>query len=621
MIAIAGALLFNENTLTHNSLLPMLEVGLQTNPITEHTSSWGLGKTCLRTQNQQELTQNDRVIIVGKTRIDNKDALIKNLNIDQSLGDSISDETLLCHAYLRWGKDLVRHLKGFWLFALWDKQEKTMLVARDDSIQTRLYYYQDSNRFVFASTIKGLLATNLVPTELDHEQIYTFYGIPNDRETLYKNVYHLNSATALVISTHGDIKQIQYTPSEFPDISLQENESYSEKFSIRFTQNIDAIISPSKNTGITLSSGLDSGSIAAIAGGLLKAKNKQLFAYSYVPIKDFPRNSFKCRRILDESSGIQGIADFSGNIRTHFVSSEAYSYIEAARHMMDLIPLPCGHVNNGNWLTLLQAAQKDQIDTLLVGQHGNLSISYTGDLVRMLCQLWANNKKIRIFRELMDYKTTKNLSVPQLIKHLAKSAIPHRTKNYLINKKHMRYCFFKPEHIDIARHQTTLPSNYQKIPWIFFKNLKHMNTNMYYYNELGGYFDIDIQDPTAQRDIINFCLSLPESAFMEKGKEKLLIRDAMKNLLPHDILWNPRRGLQSADLNYRAAQQQQEIGDTLAVIKNSYLCQHYMDLTSLDTTFSNLRKNKEALPDIDMIFFFRKIFYAMFLLRFEGKFL
>jgi len=51
--------------------------------------------------------------------------------------------------------------------------------------------------------------------------------------------------------------------------------------------------------------------------------------------------------------------------------------------------------------------------------------------------------------------------------------------------------------------------------------------------------------------ILEFCFSVPDTVYISDGRDRMLIRRAMKGLLPDDVLWNTKRGLQAADLTSR----------------------------------------------------------------------
>ena len=78
-----------------------------------------------------------------------------------------SDTEVLLAAYIKWGKDCLSHFNGMFAFGIWDKQDKTLFIARDRLGVKPLYYYANDAHFIFGSEIRALLSSGLVPRQLD----------------------------------------------------------------------------------------------------------------------------------------------------------------------------------------------------------------------------------------------------------------------------------------------------------------------------------------------------------------------------------------------------------------------------------------------------------------------
>src|ERR1700685_2560116 len=76
---------------------------------------------------------------------------------------SHSDTEVILAAYRTWGADSFVRLRGMFAFALWDKARQTLLLVRDPMGIKPLYYYDGGQSFLFASEVRTLLKTGLVP--------------------------------------------------------------------------------------------------------------------------------------------------------------------------------------------------------------------------------------------------------------------------------------------------------------------------------------------------------------------------------------------------------------------------------------------------------------------------
>jgi asparagine synthase (glutamine-hydrolysing) len=79
---------------------------------------------------------------------------------------SNSDTEVVLRAYRKWGVDAFRRLRGMFALAIWDQQKSELLLARDPLGIKPLYYYRSEKLFVFASELRALLASGLVPRKL-----------------------------------------------------------------------------------------------------------------------------------------------------------------------------------------------------------------------------------------------------------------------------------------------------------------------------------------------------------------------------------------------------------------------------------------------------------------------
>jgi asparagine synthase (glutamine-hydrolysing) len=80
---------------------------------------------------------------------------------------SATDTEVILHLYEEYGEDCVSHLRGMFAFAIWDSRAQKLFLARDRLGIKPLYYFAGEETFLFASEIKAMLASGLVPRRLD----------------------------------------------------------------------------------------------------------------------------------------------------------------------------------------------------------------------------------------------------------------------------------------------------------------------------------------------------------------------------------------------------------------------------------------------------------------------
>lgn len=104
-----------------------------------------------------------------------------------------TDTEVILKAYAAWGEGCVNYLRGIFAFALWDDAERGLFVARDQLGVKPLYCWENHGDFLFASEVRALLASGLVPRRLDPQGLrsYLAFGSVQEPLTLIEGVKSL----------------------------------------------------------------------------------------------------------------------------------------------------------------------------------------------------------------------------------------------------------------------------------------------------------------------------------------------------------------------------------------------------------------------------------------------
>jgi asparagine synthase (glutamine-hydrolysing) len=116
-----------------------------------------------------------------------------------------SDTEVLVQGWDEWGTGLLSHLNGMFAFAIYDRKTKKLLLARDRLGVKPLYYYRDKDVLAFASEMGALLASGLVPNEIDREalDLYLHYQYVPAPLTIYRGVRKLEPAQSMEVDASG----------------------------------------------------------------------------------------------------------------------------------------------------------------------------------------------------------------------------------------------------------------------------------------------------------------------------------------------------------------------------------------------------------------------------------
>ena len=175
-------------------------------------------------------------------------------------------EVVLC-ACMEWGLDCFRRLEGMFALALWDGEEQRLTLARDRFGIKPLYYCNTGRSWVFGSEVKALLASAEAPSHMDwaglHE--YLHFGTTLGESTLFQGVSKLPPGHALTLSAAG-ANLAPYASAL--DAALVEDDQSSAAGKVRklLEKAVASHLVSDVPVGLFLSGGLDSSAIAAFAG-------------------------------------------------------------------------------------------------------------------------------------------------------------------------------------------------------------------------------------------------------------------------------------------------------------------------------------------------------------------
>ena len=184
-----------------------------------------------------------------------------------------TDTEVLLHLFEEYGPQCLERLNGQFAFAIWNRREQSLFLARDRLGVRPLFYTQNSNRLLFGSEIKSILADDRVRVEMDPatlEQVFTFWG-PLGPRTAFRGIYevppgHYLRATpnGIALKSYWNIAFAGTSPSSLSGSVGRSEEDYLEEFSSLLIDAVRLRLRADVPVGAYLSGGLDSSLIAAL---------------------------------------------------------------------------------------------------------------------------------------------------------------------------------------------------------------------------------------------------------------------------------------------------------------------------------------------------------------------
>lgn len=248
---------------------------------------------------------------------------------------SNTDTEVVLNSLDAWGVKAIDRFNGMFAFALWDRKEQKLLLARDRYGIKPLYYAFQNNTFSFGSEQKAILANKDFTREVDKKALleyFTFQNIFTDR-TLLEDIKMVPAGHYAYIDLRKKapaLNLIQYWDYNFrePD-ERASDEEYREELRRLFTQSVNRQLVTDVELGSYLSGGMDSGSITAVA-----AKT-----YPYM-------KTFTCGFDLHSASGLE--LGFDERSKSEFMSyhfkTEHYEMVLKAGDMERILPKLSWHL-------------------------------------------------------------------------------------------------------------------------------------------------------------------------------------------------------------------------------------------------------------------------------------
>jgi len=206
----------------------------------------------------------DKVIIFNG-EIYNYIELKKELKKKKHKFKTKSDTEVLIHGYEEWGTDLPKKLRGMFAFAIYDKQDKSLFLARDNFGIKPLYYGTFNDTFMFASEIKCFLEHPDFERILNKDLIgpYLSFSFTPTTETFFKGIYRLEPGYSLLIK-NGKQKKQRYYKLQFKE-KKQSYDKAVNNIAITMKDSVDHHMLSDVEVGSFLSSGIDSSYLVSLA--------------------------------------------------------------------------------------------------------------------------------------------------------------------------------------------------------------------------------------------------------------------------------------------------------------------------------------------------------------------
>jgi len=189
----------------------------------------------------------------------------------QSKGFSFRTQTdteVVLYAYMFWGCEFLGKLNGMFAFAILDKKKNEIFIARDRIGIKPLFFYSDTENFVFASNIRAIVSSELYKKELNKSALYQnfAFGFSIKPQTVFQNILMLEPGYYLRVNLQNlKIEKTQYWELPVGVEKLTDENFLKQKLEDLLHDSIKLRLISDTEVATFLSGGIDSGLLTTIA--------------------------------------------------------------------------------------------------------------------------------------------------------------------------------------------------------------------------------------------------------------------------------------------------------------------------------------------------------------------
>ncbi|HMF56143.1 MAG TPA: asparagine synthase (glutamine-hydrolyzing) [Pyrinomonadaceae bacterium] len=501
----------------------------------------------------------DDLWLVFNGEIYNHASLREGLEQRGHIYASRTDSETILHLYEERGLDFVHDIEGDYAIALWDSQRERLVLVRDRVGVKPLYFYQQRGRFIFASEIKAILQHPAVTADVDEESLYhylTFMTTPAPR-TLFSDIKKLPAGHMLVLCRDGEVNISRYwdalPPAEQASASVSEEEHHAEILRL-LRDSIKKRMMSDVPFGVFLSGGVDSSTNVALMAEQMSR-----------PVETFTVG-FRDQEYLNELDSARKIAETFGTNHHEIIIDER----DALRFLPDLVFHQDEPIADPVCVPLYyvsKLARDSGTIVVQVGEGADEIFSGYANYVHHLQlyeRFWQHAEKIplamrhaasRVARPLLEATGKKRMMI-ELIRRLGADE-PLFWGGVVIYDEAMKPRALSPsmrarwqgrsslevvnsylEHIERER-----PNSDFLTRMIYLElKLRLPELLLMRVDKITMATSVEARVPFLDHHLVEYAMGLPRILKVEGASGKHILKRALEQILPHDLLYSRKRG-------------------------------------------------------------------------------
>jgi asparagine synthase (glutamine-hydrolysing) len=263
-----------------------------------------------------------------------------------------SPSEALLHYYIHEGMDSLKLIRGSFVFALWNRKDRALILGRDPYGTKRLYYADANGGILFASDLTGLARMPLISRSISTQGLveYFTFGYINPPYTIYENIALLDPGEYILFQDGHATAQYFHPPVppvwECADLHGIPEEEIIDTFGALVVDAVKCRLPAGNTVAAYLSGGLDTGLLAAV---LRRYTDKKITAYT------LGSNDPSC----DEAPAAREVTEYLGieDHRCHYITKD--DFVETLEMLPEIFGQPMADISAIPNFVITRAASKE----------------------------------------------------------------------------------------------------------------------------------------------------------------------------------------------------------------------------------------------------------------------
>jgi asparagine synthase (glutamine-hydrolysing) len=510
-------------------------------------------------------------------------------------------ETVL-HAWEEYGPNCMAGFRGMFAFALWDRKQQTLFCVRDRLGIKPFYYFWDGRTFAFASEIKALLEHPAISAQLETALLpeYLMFGYNSEERTLFRGIKRLMPGHHLTIRLGGrqpELKIAQYWDVPVADKSeRRSDEEWIAETRRRLEETVRMRLMSDVPLGMFLSGGVDSSAIAALTKRLTNAPVKTFsVGYQEEQYSELSYAAEVARTIgTDHHEVVVGMEDFfnalpsliwhedepitwPSSVSLHFVSKLAVQQVKVVLTGEGSDELFAGYVRY-HW---------NQLNMRASSWYGMVP----GPLRRMIRSQIATTSLLKadMRRKLEHSFVGREGSVESLFLDNFYAAFSLEQQNRLMASP------ADAVYGNYRRYWDARSSSGLLDRMLYADQKTYLAELLMKQDQMSMSCSIESRVPFLDHTFVEFSTRVPDSLKMRGSEQKYILKKAVEDLLPHDIIYRKKMGFPTPLKQWLLDPRAERLYS--AILARDGFVAAYCDLKEIETLVNRHRSGMEDATD------------------------